>query len=593
MDKKTPFVIILLFAAIISSCEPEKTPAQKVYQYFKTDVEELVQSNDQFLNAVRSKKSKEILQKEFLALRLQYKKAEAFAEYFTPSTVRLVNGAPLDEIEEEENAVFEPGGLQVIEELIYTEEAVDEEELIRQIRKMQMNTKRILSLWTDIEITDAHVFDALRLELFRMITLGISGFDTPGSGNALAESEEVLLSFQNYIKAYKPLLPEYASLYNGAESAIVFIRQSKDFNRFDRAAFIVEYINPLTRALKKNQDLAAIPYIEDRRLLKPDLATLFDSRAFDTDALLSNTDFNSTADRVVLGEKLFYDSRISGNGKTNCGSCHQPALAYSDGLKTSKGIQKSISRNAPTITYAALQQSFFYDLRSPSLEDQAVDVIHNKDEMHGSLKAVSDLVGSDEDYQRLFKKAYPDLDSIQPVYIQNALATFVRSLSPFSSPFDRYMRGDKKALTDDQVAGFNVFMGKARCGTCHFMPLFNGTVPPGYQKTESEVLGVTVNADWKHPRLDTDKGRGIHDQFPQWKNAFKTSSLRNIEKTAPYMHNGVYKNLQEVMEFYNEGGGAGLGLNVPNQTLAADKLKLSQQEIRQVIDFMEGLTDSQ
>ena len=197
MDKKTPFVIILLFAAIISSCEPEKTPAQKVYQYFKTDVEELVQSNDQFLNAVRSKKSKEILQKEFLALRLQYKKAEAFAEYFTPSTVRLVNGAPLDEIEEEENAVFEPGGLQVIEELIYTEEAVDEEELIRQIRKMQMNTKRILSLWTDIEITEAHVFDALRLELFRMITLGISGFDTPGSGNALAESEEVLLSFQN------------------------------------------------------------------------------------------------------------------------------------------------------------------------------------------------------------------------------------------------------------------------------------------------------------------------------------------------------------------------------------------------------------
>ncbi|SEJ49448.1 cytochrome c peroxidase [Dyadobacter koreensis] len=591
MNRIFSLASIFFFAATIFSCQPEKTPTEKVYQFFKSDVDELVKLNDHFLNSVKEKKGKTALQKEFLGLRLQFKKTEAFAEYFTPTTVRLVNGAPLDEIEEEENAVFEPGGLQVIEELIYTDERIEEEELVRQIRKMQMNTKRILSLWADIQITDSHVFDALRLEIFRMITLGISGFDTPVSGNALAESEEVLVSFQKYIKAYKSLLPEYASLYNGAESAMVFIRKNKDFNKFDRAAFIVDYINPLTKSLKKNQDLASIPFINDRRLLRSDVATLFDAKAFDADALLSNTDFNSTTDRVALGEKLFYDGRISGNGKTNCGSCHQPALAYTDGLKTSQGIQKSITRNAPTITYAALQQSFFYDLRSPSLEDQAVDVIHNKDEMHGSLKSVSRLVGSDEDYQRLFKKAYPELDSIQPVYIQNALATFVRSLSPFSSPFDRYMRGDKKALTDNQVAGFNVFMGKARCGTCHFMPLFNGTVPPGYQKTESEVLGITVNADWKNPKLDNDKGRGIHDQFPQWKNAFKTSSLRNIAKTAPYMHNGVYTSLQEVMEFYNEGGGAGLGLAVPNQTLASDKLNLSQQEIEQVIDFMEGLTD--
>jgi len=591
MNRILSFVVVIFFTVFTTFCKPEKTPKDQVYDLFRSDVEELVRLNDQFLTTAKEKKGKEVLQKEFLKLRLQFKKAEAFAEYFTPSTVRLVNGAPLDEIEDEENAVFEPGGLQVIEELIYTDAPVDNEELVRQIRKMQMNTKRIISLWTDIEITDSHVFDALRLELFRVITLGISGFDTPGSGNALAESEVVLVSFQKYVKPYKMLLPEYASLYNGAESAIVYLRKNQSFNDFDRASFIVDYINPLTRALKKNQDLAVIPYVNDRRLLKTDIATLFDPGAFDADALLSNTAFNSTTDRVVLGQKLFYDSRISGNGTTNCGSCHQPAKAYTDGLKTSNGVQGTISRNAPTITYAALQQAFFYDLRSPSLEDQAVDVIHNKKEMHGSLKSIAKLVGSDEDYQRLFKKAYPELDSIQPVYIQNALATFVRSLSPFSSPFDQYMRGNKKALTDNQVKGFNVFMGKARCGTCHFMPLFNGTVPPGYQKTESEVLGVTVNADWKHPRLDDDKGRGIHDQFPQWKNAFKTSSLRNIAKTAPYMHNGVYNSLQEVMEFYNGGGGAGLGLDVPNQTLATDKLNLSQQEVEQVIDFMESLTD--
>ncbi|WP_409018818.1 cytochrome-c peroxidase [Dyadobacter sp. CY347] len=330
-----------------------------------------------------------------------------------------------------------------------------------------------------------------------------------------------------------------------------------------------------------------------RKLLNGNVATIFDKNAFNPEALLPDSKFNATADRVALGRTLFYDSRISGNGKTNCGSCHQPGKAYADGLKTSKGFDnKFVDRNAPSIMYASLQQALFYDLRAPSLEDQAADVIHNKLEMHGSMDDVAKLVATDESYKRDFKKAYPELDSISPVYIQNALASFVRSLNPFNSPFDKYMRGDKKVLTDDQVKGFNVFMGKAKCGTCHFVPLFNGTVPPDFQRTESEVLGVTVHADWKNPVLDKDPGRGVHDQFPQWKNAFKTSSVRNIAKTAPYMHNGAFATMQEVMEFYNEGGGAGLGLDVPNQTLAAEKLNLTAIEITQVISFMEALTDA-
>ena len=211
--------------------------------------------------------------------------------------------------------------------------------------------------------------------------------------------------------------------------------------------------------------------------------------------------------------------------------------------------------------------------------------------MHGSMEEVARLIGTDADYQKLFKKAYPELDSIPPVYIQNSLAVFVRSLNPFNSRFDTYMRGDKKSLTLEEIAGFNLFMGKAKCGTCHFVPLFNGTVPPDYQRTESEVLGVTVSADLKNAKIDTDLGRGAHNRFPQWQHAFKTSTVRNIAKTAPYMHNGAYKSLQELMEFYNEGGGAGLGLDVANQTLAADKLNLTPAETGLVIKFMKSLTD--
>ncbi|MCF0050216.1 cytochrome C peroxidase [Dyadobacter sp. LJ53] len=590
-------IVFAIFAGIVifvlHSCAPQRQPHELVNEKFVADLDSLILMNDGFLKTVRSKPGTEALQKEFLKLRLQYKKVEAFAEYFFPTTVRMINGAPLDEIEDEENAVFEPGGLQVVEELIYTEDPVDQEELVRHARKMQVNVKRIKMLWADIRITDSHVMDALRLEMFRLISLGISGFDTPASGNALAESEVVLKSFQHYTQLYKSKLRAYSALDSITNGAIAFLKQNIDFNAFDRAAFISDHINPLCRSLYKNQELAAIPFMNSHKLLKGNVATIFDKNAFDPEALLSDSKFGATADRIALGKSLFYDNRISGDGKTNCGSCHQPEKAYADGLKTSKGFDnKFVSRNAPSIMYASLQQALFYDLRAPSLEDQAADVIHNKLEMHGSMDNVAKLVATDEHYKRDFKKAYPELDSIRPVYIQNAMATFVRSLNPFNSPFDKYMRGDKKALTDNQVKGFNVFMGKAKCGTCHFVPLFNGTVPPDYQRTESEVLGVTINANWKNPLLDKDPGRGVHDQFPQWKNAFKTSSVRNIAKTAPYMHNGAFATLQEVMEFYNEGGGAGLGLKVPNQTLAADKLNLTQDEIADVISFMDALTDA-
>ncbi|WP_031527475.1 cytochrome-c peroxidase [Dyadobacter crusticola] len=592
MKKILALMSCLLFSVALTSCNSGRNASDKVYAQFLEDLNTLIARNEDFLGYVRTSSDKGELQEKFLELRLQYKKTEAFAEYFFPTTVRLVNGAPLDEVEDEENAVFEPGGLQVIEELIYTDEPLEKEELIRHVRKLQVNSKRMKMLWADIRITDTHVLDAIRLEMFRLISLGISGFDTPASGNAIAESKVVLLAAENYLGYYKSTLPEVDKLQERIGKAVKFLDQNKDFNSFDRAAFITEHINPFCEALHENQVLASIPFSKDRKLLRSDAATLFEKNAFDPEAMVSVSRFSATADRVALGRKLFFDARVSGSGKTNCGSCHNPALAYTDGLKTSNGAGKDpILRNAPTVMYAALQQNMFYDLRSPSLEDQAADVIHNTDEMRGSLKDFARMITGDKEYRQMFEKAYPELGSIRPVFVQNALATFVRSLNPFNSPFDRYMRGDKKALTDNQVAGFNVFMGKAKCGTCHFVPLFNGTVPPDYQRTESEVLGVTSSADFTNPVMDSDKGRGKYNRFPQWQHAFKTSTLRNIGKTAPYMHNGAYTTLEQVMEFYNEGGGAGLKINVPNQTLAPDKLNLTPEEIAQVIDFLESLTD--
>ena len=154
------------------------------------------------------------------------------------------------------------------------------------------------------------------------------------------------------------------------------------------------------------------------------------------------------------------------------------------------------------------------------------------------------------------------------------------------------MRGNGSAMTETEIEGFNLFTGKAKCGTCHFTPLFNGNNPPTFNKTDAEVIGVPANKDTVHPFLDTDNGKYGLYKIEIHKNAFKTPTLRNIAITAPYMHNGVYTTLEEVIDFYDKGGGTGLGLHVLNQTLPGEKLNLLHSEKKALVAFMNTLTDN-
>ena len=135
-------------------------------------------------------------------------------------------------------------------------------------------------------------------------------------------------------------------------------------------------------------------------------------------------------------------------------------------------------------------------------------------------------------------------------------------------------------------------MGKAKCATCHHPPLFNGLLPPEFEETESEVLGVPETTDTLNAKLDSDLGKYLFTRSAIHKYSFKTPTIRNIELTAPYMHNGVFKTLEEVMDFYNKGGGKGLKIAPGNQTLPFDKLNLSKKEQTDIINFMKSLTDS-
>ncbi|WP_210490367.1 cytochrome-c peroxidase [Rufibacter aurantiacus] len=530
------------------------------------------------------------LQKAFLQTRRAYKKIEWFTEYYAPTASKELNGAPLPEIEIEETRVFPPSGLQVIEEYMYPEpQATDRAALVREIKAFLSTLRRTRVILDETVFTEGHILDAAKQEVFRTMILGITGFDTPLAKTGVKETAVALAAVQEVLSFFG----ENPRLQTLLQQTITFTAQSQDFDAFDRMKFIRQYVNPITRGMVAWQKELGIPFVPPALALNPMAATLFDPEALNLNYFVGNLEARPTPQKVALGKDLFYNPILS-SGSTTCSSCHQPDLAFTDGLPRSNALQKGqfVGRNAPTLLYAGYQHAQFYDMRSPTLENQALDVIANKDEMHASVEEAATRLNSQPAYLQTFKKAFPTLEKeILPRHVMMALAAYVRSLSPFNSRFDLYVRGEEGQLNSQEIAGFNLFMGKAKCGTCHFMPVFNGTVGPAFANTEGEVLGVPQSPKAKKPILDPDEGRFVHNKIDELKFAFKTPTIRNIAKTAPYMHNGAYRTLEEVIDFYNQGGGVGLGLSLENQTLPSDQLHLSPQEQKAIVAFLHSLTD--
>jgi cytochrome c peroxidase len=380
-------------------------------------------------------------------------------------------------------------------------------------------------------------------------------------------------------------------------TSINYLKSAPKAN-FDQLAFLSNYANPLSQQLREAQLALGIPEFTEARALRASAATLFDSAAFNADYFAPQSDARTTPAQVALGQQLFFDPVLSGNGGRSCASCHQPSRGFAENRARSVAFagKGTVSRNAPTLLNAALQRTQYHDGRLTYLEDQAADVLANPTEMHGSLARAATLLRQSPAYRAAFARALETTDATEAAItenqVQKALASYVRSLVRLNSPFDRYVRGETAVLDVAAQRGFNVYMGKGKCGTCHFMPLFNGNVAPTFDRTETEILGVPAQASLYPKTLDPDPGK-FRLQGIEWqRHAFKTPTLRNIALTAPYMHNGAYNTLEEVIEFYDQGGGAGLGLDVPNQTLPPDKLNLTKAEKSDLLAFLYALTDT-
>lgn len=597
--------LLLAIAGIISfSCNRQNrhqaiTPEQKIGDTVLAQVNTLSHFiTDHFLPAVSDgKTSEKDIQQLFLKTRLLFKQFEWAAEYFMGATTLMVNGPPVQEVENADlldkalTLGLDPSGLQVMEESLFPRyDTAQKDQIMKQLTLLQANCKIYAAYFGQHAMSDWRILDAARLEVFRIITLGITGFDNPLTLNSMQESAVSLESLQQVL-AYYVGRNQDSGLMRELSAAIRYLQQNKDFESFNRAVFITDYGNKISAGITQLEHQLNLPRIRYNRLLRQDAKTLFDSGAFNVNAFSPGPEYFVTTQKVTLGKRLFYDASLSGPGTRSCASCHQPDKDFTDGLIKNTAIhgKKLIDRNTPTLINAALQSNLFYDMRALTLEDQVRDVINNKTEMGGSLQETVKRLRQNKTYRQLFSAAFSEnkKNTIDTFEVMNAIASYVRSLTSFNSRFDQYMRGDEAALTPREINGFNLFTGKAKCASCHYMPLFNGMSPPKYIVSDAEVIGVP--ASLADTVIDPDLGWYDIIGIPSYKYAFKTPTVRNIDKTAPYMHNGVYSTLEQVMDFYNNGGGVGMGLKINNQTLPKDSLHLTESEIDDIIAFMKSL----
>ena len=276
-----------------------------------------------------------------------------------------------------------------------------------------------------------------------------------------------------------------------------------------------------------------------------------------------------TAEKISLGKQLFFDGRLSADNKVSCASCHDPAKGFSNGEQFATGVEgQKGGRNSPTIINSAYGKLQFWDGRAKNLEDQAMGPVQNPIEMKMTVEAVVAKLNAIEDYKKQFQQVFGS--DVTSDGMAKAIAAYERTVLSGDAPFDKFKAGDKAALSEAAARGMKLFLGKANCSACH----------AGASFTDNSFHNIGV--------LGTDEGRATINKSVGDKAAFKTPTLREIVRSAPYMHDGSMKTLEEVVAHYNKGGS-------PHPQLDEElfPLKLTEAEAADLVTFLkEGLASA-
>lgn len=278
--------------------------------------------------------------------------------------------------------------------------------------------------------------------------------------------------------------------------------------------------------------------------------------------------------REALGRKLFFDPVLSRDGTISCASCHRPERAFADDRPFSLGVGGAVgTRNTPTVMNSSGRTALFWDGRAETLEDQAIGPIENPVEMALPIAEAVARLNAIEDYRELFQRAYQS--EATPRTIGRALAAFQKTLDTVDSPYDRYAFGDDAAMSEAARRGRLLFIGKGRCADCHAGEDFTSDRFRNIGLFDGEQL--------------TDPGRAAITGNEADAGLFKVPTLRNVALTAPYMHNGMFSTLREVIDYYDQPDRF-----VPkalNRDASIVTLSLTEQEKQDLEAFLQALTD--
>ncbi len=275
-----------------------------------------------------------------------------------------------------------------------------------------------------------------------------------------------------------------------------------------------------------------------------------------------------TPEKAALGKKLYFDTRISVSSAQSCGSCHSPSFGWGDGLAVGVGYgMQKLGRHSPTVVNAAWGGIFMWDGRLATLEEQALGPIQAAGEMNMPLDQLMKRLGSIPDYKPLFVKVFPE-EGMTPKTLAKAIATYERTVVSERAPFDAWIDGDEKAISEATKRGFAVFNGKAQCAACH----------EGWNFTNDGFQDIGL------PSPDLGRAQFVPGVI-KMEHAFKTPGLREIARRAPYMHDGSLATLEQVVEHYDHGG-----VDRPSRSDLMKPLGLTVQEKSDLVAFLQSLT---
>lgn len=608
------YVLLLTLVAAVLLATTERTPQNDYRERYGNQLAQLDQAQQRLIEQIQQGNTAdpvqlEQLRRELHSCRLQLKSVDFWLRYLEPIAYKQINGPLPVEWETEVFEKFEPpyrragAGLTLAEELL-EEEPGNKDALLQLILRSRaaLATFRADSITTHLTTPDAF-FYCNRLFLLNLASIYTTGFECPAPERIIPELKWMLAQVKELYRSYNNSFPshalpeEYLDLYY---NAILFVQQQPDdYTRFPHFRFIREFVNPL---FARNQELIrrykAVSRSYNDYTLSNNANNLFDKSLYfaqyEKGVYYRSNNLSFLKELDSIGKLLFYDPLLSVNNERSCASCHKPTEYFTDNnVQTALQLNRTerLPRNTPTLLNVPYQHLLHLDGKHLSLQSQAVGVITNPVEMGSSQREALEKILSCPDYKSAFQRFLQQLPGETTITLEqviSAITFYYSKFSHYTSPFDQAFLSNVP-VSREVEDGFNLFMSKAQCATCHFVPTFSGIKPP-FIGNEFEVIGTP--ADSATTRLSPDEGRsGIHP-VAEMRHALRTGSLRNSSRTAPYMHNGVFRTLEEVIDFYDAGGGTGKGLQVPNQTLPGDALQLNPAEKQSLLVFLRSLDET-